>query len=121
VLLVVLSAGLMETLYSNLLLWVPYYYIIIGEEAYSTTFMLGITISIALGGVFLEVLLFVILKLEHHNKIMIYCLLLLSSLIYLMMWFKRYNDPVTQLVLLILGNFLLACPFSRISASDPVE
>lgn len=58
VFLVVLSFGLIEGLFVNLLYWVPYYYIQMNEESYSMVSILECTISIFAGGISLEFLLY---------------------------------------------------------------
>jgi len=59
ILLVVLSAALLEGLYANLVFWIPYYYINIGEDKYSSIAVLGMSISGAVGGVFFETLFYI--------------------------------------------------------------
>jgi hypothetical protein len=51
ILLVTLSFGLIEGIYSNLLFWAPYYYIEMNEEAYSMASILGCCLSITVGGI----------------------------------------------------------------------
>lgn len=48
-------------------------------------------------------------------------MLVMSSIIYFVVWIKRHDEPLVQVILLFVGNFLMACPFSRISAAEPIE
>jgi cation transport ATPase len=71
------------------------------------------------GGLFAEAFIF-IFKLEKYTKIITYIFLLIAGLAYTLVWIFRDSNILLQLILLFIASFFLACPCSRISASDPV-
>lgn len=113
---VVISFGLVEGLIVNLIYWLPYFYIEINQEAYSMASLLGFAGCLFLGGIIVEYFFFEILGLEIYSKRISFLLLLMSSAVYFFLWAKRCSDPKLQIILICISNFLLACPYNRISA-----
>ena len=86
VFLVVLSFGLMEGLFLNLVYWLPYYYVAINAKDYSMVSLLGCSGCLFIGGIIVEYLLFDLLKLEKYSKKISYFLLVLCSAFFFWLW-----------------------------------
>lgn len=121
VFLVVLSFGVTEGLFVNLVSWLPYYYIQINEESYSLVSILGCACCFFIGGIVVEYLLFEIFGLEKYSKRISYFLLILTSAGYCLLWTQRNSQPKLQIILICISNFLLACPYNRISTVELIE
>ena len=92
VFLVVLSFGLIQGLFLNLVYWLPYYYIAINAKNYSMVSILGCSGCLFIGGIIVEYLLFDLFKLEKYSKNISYFLLVLCSAFFFLLWLERGGD-----------------------------
>lgn len=118
---VVISFALIESVYGNLLFWLPYFYISVGSSEFSMLSLLTCCGSITIGGLIIEVILFESCNLEKHSHKLCYLFLTISCAAYAMIWFERFSQPQLHILLLAISNFFMSSPYSRISSSEPIE